>query len=121
MRQPRNIRVSDELWEQAKRAAATNGTDVSKIIIRFLNDYVAATLAHQRNPAKQTRDYVKFTSEHIPFVDLPKRRVAKGSTVNKDKCTHIRLKYVAGLYWCVDCGEPLLDDADQLQQKPAET
>lgn len=38
----RSVRVPDELWEQTKDVANQNGETVSHVIVRALQDYVAA-------------------------------------------------------------------------------
>ena len=37
----RNVRISDELWQAAKAAAADRGETVTDVIVRALEQYVA--------------------------------------------------------------------------------
>lgn len=39
----RNVRVHDDVWEAAKARAAREGTDVSKAIVAFLEEYGGVT------------------------------------------------------------------------------
>ncbi len=43
----RNIRVSDELWQAAKLKAQTEGTTVSEVIVRALEQYTGADKVHR--------------------------------------------------------------------------
>ena len=42
----RSVRVDDDLWEQAKRAASDQGEAVSDVVRRALEKYVADWLAN---------------------------------------------------------------------------
>lgn len=43
----RNIRVSDELWQAAKLKAGAEGTSVTEVIIRALEQYTGADKIHR--------------------------------------------------------------------------
>ncbi|MBB3044901.1 negative regulator of replication initiation [Nocardioides soli] len=48
----RVIRVSDELWEAAKRKAAENGEKISDVVRRALREYAGLADAPPFNPRK---------------------------------------------------------------------
>lgn len=43
----RNVRVSDELWDAAKRKAEAEGTTLTAVIVRALEQYTAQDKVHK--------------------------------------------------------------------------
>lgn len=54
--QHRSVRVPDELWRAAKRAAADRGETVTAVIIRALTRYVRQYPAPEDQADDQARD-----------------------------------------------------------------
>lgn len=41
---PRSVRIGDQLWAKAKKVAAKEGTDVSSVVRRALENYTTGKL-----------------------------------------------------------------------------
>lgn len=105
----RQVRVPEELWQQAKRAAAVQGTTTSALINRFLRDYVRAVLAKQQISRPKKRVYkrtgVMFLDAKVPFVKMPaENALLREQPIDPKRCKHIRVLDATFGTWCEDCG-----------------
>ena len=103
----RGVRVPDERWKRAQETADSEGTDISKVINEFLENYGRPKFVGQR-----TEPYRAAMRE---IVAPPKRRNKQKQPmaipVNKETCKHLVIKRLPVGTWCRDCGSKMPADA----------